>query len=46
MSNSIRDIAFRRGKDGEGRITVDLTDANAGIDIKQQGSNWWSISPR
>jgi type IV pilus assembly protein PilQ len=39
MSNSIRDISFRRGKDGEGRITVDLTDANAGIDIKQQGSN-------
>ncbi len=39
LSNSIRDIAFRRGKDGEGRITVDLTDANAGIDIKQQGSN-------
>ncbi len=37
-SNSIRDIAFRRGRDGEGRITVDLTDANAGIDIKQQGS--------
>jgi hypothetical protein len=30
---------FRRGKDGEGRITVDLTDPNAGIDIKQQGSN-------
>ncbi|HMW54219.1 MAG: type IV pilus secretin PilQ [Candidatus Accumulibacter phosphatis] len=38
LSNTIRDIAFRRGKDGEGRITVDLTDANAGIDIKQQGS--------
>ncbi|WP_291992505.1 type IV pilus secretin family protein [Candidatus Accumulibacter sp. ACC003] len=37
--NSIRDIAFRRGKDGEGRITVDLSDANAGIDIRQQGSN-------
>ena len=39
QSNSIRAIAFRRGKDGEGRITVDLSDANAGIDIKQQGSN-------
>jgi type IV pilus assembly protein PilQ len=38
VGNSIRDIAFRRGKDGEGRITVDLSDANAGIDIKQQGS--------
>lgn len=37
--NSIRDIAFRRGKDGEARITVDLSDANAGIDIRQQGQN-------
>lgn len=36
-SNSIRDIAFRRGKDGEARITVDLSDPNAGIDIRQQG---------
>jgi type IV pilus assembly protein PilQ len=31
-------VSFRRGKGGEGRITVDLTDPNAGIDIKQQGS--------
>lgn len=38
-ANSIRDIAFRRGKDGEARITVDLSDSNAGIDIKQQGQN-------
>ena len=38
-SNSIRDIAFRRGKDGEARITVDLSDPNAGIDIRQQGQN-------
>ncbi|MEF8725096.1 type IV pilus secretin family protein [Candidatus Accumulibacter phosphatis] len=37
--NAVRDIAFRRGKDGEGRITVDLSDANAGIDIRQQGAN-------
>lgn len=37
--NSIRDISFRRGKDGEARITVDLSDANAGIDIRQQGSS-------
>jgi type IV pilus assembly protein PilQ len=39
VGNSIRDVAFRRGKDGEGRITVDLTDANAGIDIRQEGKN-------
>ncbi len=37
--NSIRDVAFRRGPDGEGRITVDLSDANAAIDIRQQGPN-------
>lgn len=39
-ANSIRDIAFRRGKDGEARITVDLSDPNAGIDIRQQGQTW------
>lgn len=38
-ANTIRDIVFRRGKDGEGRITVDLGDANAGIDIRQQGAS-------
>ena len=37
--NNIRDISFRRGKDGEARISVDLTDPNAGIDIRQQGQN-------
>lgn len=36
---SIRDISFRRGKEGEARITVDLSDVNAGIDIRQQGAN-------
>jgi type IV pilus assembly protein PilQ len=45
--NAVRDIAFRRGKDGEGRITVDLTDVNAGIDIKPARVDiWWSILPR
>jgi type IV pilus assembly protein PilQ len=38
-SNSIRDIGFRRGKEGEARITVDLSNPNAGIDIRQQGQN-------
>lgn len=36
---SIRDINFRRGNSGEGRIVVDLSDSNVGIDIRQQGSN-------
>jgi len=35
----VNDVVFRRGKDGEGRIIVDLSDANVGIDIKQQGGN-------
>lgn len=39
VETSIRDISFRRGKEGEARIAVDLSDANAGIDIRQQGAN-------
>jgi type IV pilus assembly protein PilQ len=35
----LRDVVFRRGKDGEGRIVIDLSDAGTGIDIRQQGSN-------
>lgn len=36
--HSVRDIVFRRGKDGEGRILVDLSDSGTGIDIRQQGT--------
>ncbi|WP_153133292.1 type IV pilus secretin PilQ [Dechloromonas hortensis] len=36
--HSVRDIIFRRGKDGEGRIIVDLSDSGTAIDIRQQGS--------
>lgn len=36
---SIRDINFRRGANGEGRVVVDLSDSNVGIDIRQQGTN-------
>ena len=36
---SIRDINFRRGTNGEGRVVVDLSESNVGIDIRQQGSN-------
>lgn len=36
--HSINDVMFRRGKDGEGRIVVDLTDSGTGIDIRQQGT--------
>jgi type IV pilus assembly protein PilQ len=34
---SLRDIDFRRGNNGEGRIIVDLSSPNTGIDIRQQG---------
>lgn len=34
---SIRDVDFRRGSNGEGRVVVDLSSANTGIDIRQQG---------
>lgn len=33
----LRDVDFRRGPGGEGRIIVDLSDPNAGVDIKPQG---------
>ncbi len=37
--HALRDIDFRRGKGGEGRIVIDLSDNTAGIDIRQQGKN-------
>ena len=36
---TVRDIAFHRGKGGEAKISVDLSDPNIGIDIHQQGAN-------
>jgi len=37
--HAIRDIDFRRGPTGEGRVVVDLSDTATGIDIRQQGQN-------
>lgn len=37
QKHSLRDIDFRRGKNGEGRVQIDLSDTDIGIDIKQQG---------
>jgi type IV pilus assembly protein PilQ len=37
--HAIREVDFRRGNAGEGRIMVDLTDTSTGIDIRQQGQN-------
>ncbi|MCX9157524.1 type IV pilus secretin PilQ [Niveibacterium sp. 24ML] len=38
-THAIRDINFRRGKDGEARVVVDLSDPGVGIDIRNQGAN-------
>lgn len=38
QQHTLQDIDFRRGKNGEGRIQVDLSDNVTGIDIRQQGS--------
>jgi type IV pilus assembly protein PilQ len=37
--HAIRDVDFRRGRAGEGRVVVDLSDSTTGIDIRQQGQN-------
>ena len=39
QKHTLRDIDFRRGKNGEGRIQVDLSDPGIGIDIRQQGAS-------
>ena len=38
-THAVRDIDFRRGKSGEGRVVVDLSDSSTGIDIRTQGQN-------
>lgn len=37
QEHAISKVDFVRGKNGEGRIIVDLSDANTGINIKQKG---------
>ena len=34
---SLRDIDFRRGQDGAGRVVVELPNSQVGVDIRQQG---------
>jgi type IV pilus assembly protein PilQ len=36
-THAVRDIDFRRGKNGEGQIIIDLSDATTGINLRQQG---------
>lgn len=35
--SSLRDIDFRRGSSGEGRIVIDLSSNQIGVDVRQQG---------
>jgi type IV pilus assembly protein PilQ len=37
QQNVINNVDFARGKNGEGRVIVDLSDASANINIKQKG---------
>lgn len=39
LAKSVRDIQFRRGVQGEGRVVVQLSNPDVGIDIRQQGGN-------
>ncbi|MDW8468961.1 MAG: type IV pilus secretin PilQ [Burkholderiales bacterium] len=39
VKHAVREIDFRRGRAGEGRVIVDLSDTSTGIDIRQQGQN-------
>ncbi len=39
VKHAVRDIDFRRGRAGEGRVIVDLSDTTTGIDIRVQGQN-------
>jgi type IV pilus assembly protein PilQ len=36
-THALRDVDFRRGNAGEGRVVVDLSDTKTGVDISQQG---------
>jgi type IV pilus assembly protein PilQ len=37
--HAVKDISFRRGRNGEGRLVVDLSDTATGVDIRQQGQS-------
>ncbi|WP_148713652.1 type IV pilus secretin PilQ [Chitinolyticbacter meiyuanensis] len=37
-ADGLREVDFRRGVSGEGKIMIDLTSPNVGIDIRQQGT--------
>lgn len=39
QQNTLTNIDFQRGKNGEGRVIVNLEEPGTGIDIRQQGKN-------
>lgn len=39
LKHTVKDIDFRRGNNGEGRVLVGLSDSTTGIDIRKQGKN-------
>jgi len=39
QNHTINGIDFTRGKNGEGRVVVDLSDVGTGIDMRRQGKN-------
>jgi len=39
VTHAVRNIDFRRGAAGSGRVVVDLSDSSTGIDIRQQGQS-------
>lgn len=38
QNHTLNKVGFHRGKNGEGRIEVDLSDSGVGIDIRRQGT--------
>jgi len=39
QKNALKNVDFQRGRNGEGRVIVDLEEMGGGIDIRQQGKN-------
>jgi len=39
QKEGIKDVDFRRGRNGEARLSVELSSSTIGIDIRQQGKN-------
>lgn len=35
--HSVKEVDFRRGSEGEGRVVIELSDNQVGVDIRQQG---------